>query len=368
LDSKSYSFKTLENSYEGFVAPSFNIKIGPKTIDSFKIPISSLSVDIDAGRSAGGCSFTVESLYDYAKSEWTNTLLSNVKVGDKLVIDGGYAPKKKQLFYGFVDDITINYEGGGSPSVSVSGIDAKGCLMNAETRKYMSAKEPSAIVKEILGKCVSAGYAERVNVGTLAKFNAELIQEDMDDYTFLCSLADFYGMRFFVVSGEIVFDDVVAKKSKIMTLTMGVGLSGFAKTVSLRRQVGKVVVYGVDPKTKKAIKGEASSTTISGKGSEAGEVASGFGKITETVNSLFVTTPKECENYAQARLDSHALGFVSGQGSCIGIPEIIPGRYIGVEGLDSNSEDEYFVEKVTHEFSSAKGYHIKFEVKGAKSK
>ena len=49
------------------------------------------------------------------------------------------------------------------------------------------------------------------------------------------------------------------------------------------------------------------------------------------------------------------------------IPEIIPGRYIKLKGFDDNTDNMYFIQKVTHEFTDD-GYYTSFQVKGAKSK
>ena len=69
---------------------------------------------------------------------------------------------------------------------------------------------------------------------------------------------------------------------------------------------------------------------------------------------------------AQARLDTQALNFVSGSGTCVGIPELIPGRYISIKGLDDSTEGSYFLSKVLHRFTE-EGYYTQFEVKGAKA-
>ncbi len=366
MDTGSYQFKSLEEKYGGFLAPAFEVSVGGKKLDSSKVHFSSITVDIDAGSGAGGCSFTVEAQYDYENSKWDNDLLGTIQVGEKLEIKAGYV-KKESVFYGFVDDYTINYSVDAAPSLTVNGIDAKGFLMNAKDRKYMSEKSTTAVVKEILNECVSKGYAKKVTVGTIKDFDAELIQEEMDDYKFLCFLAQVYNMSFFVIDGEIVFDSMMKKTSSLIELTLGVSLLSFSKSVSLRNQVGKVVVYGIDPKTLKPITGEASSTSASGAGKEAGDVARGFDGIVEKEVSFFVQTPEECKELAQARFDQRAYQFVSGKGRCVGIPELIPGRYVELKGFDKSASDKYFVSKVTHEYSPD-GYYTNFEVKGAKSK
>ena len=51
----------------------------------------------------------------------------------------------------------------------------------------------------------------------------------------------------------------------------------------------------------------------------------------------------------------------------MGIPELIPGRYITLKGFDKTVSDKYFISKVTHEYN-ADGYYTTFEVKGARTK
>ena len=366
MDTGAYQFKSLEDKYGGFRMPAFEVYLGGSKLDSSKFHFSSITVDIDAGQGAGGCSFTIEAQYDYEGSRFHNSLLDLVQVGKKIEIKAGYV-EKKSIFFGFVDDYTVQYTSGAAPSVSVNGIDAKGFLMNARDQKYMNEKSTATVVKEILNDCVSKGYAKKVSVGVIRDFDAELVQDGMDDYRFLCFLAQTYNFTFMVVNGEIIFDNLMKQTKSILELTLGVGLLSFSKTVSLRDQVGKVVVYGIDPKTMKPISGEANRTSVAGAGKEAGDLARGFDSIVEKEVNYFVQTPEECKELAQARFDQKAYSFVSGRGQCIGIPELIPGRYITLKGFDKTVSDQYFISKVTHEFN-ADGYYTTFEVKGAKSK
>ena len=50
----------------------------------------------------------------------------------------------------------------------------------------------------------------------------------------------------------------------------------------------------------------------------------------------------------------------------MGIPELIPGRYISIKGLDGDTEGTYFLCKVRHRFTGD-GYYTEFDVKGAKA-
>jgi phage protein D len=367
MDNGAYKFKTLESKYGNFLAPAFAVTVGATRVDSAKTPISSLSVDIDAGDGAGGCVFTLESQYDYEKGKWAQGLLDTIQVGKKILIQAGYVTKK-QIFYGFVDDLTVDYSSENAPRLTVTGIDAKGYLMNAARVKYMSEKAPQAAIREILSECVSRQYATSVTIGDASAYTAQLIQEGMDAYGFLCFLAEILNMRFFVVNGEIIFENVLARKKSILTLTLGISLLRFSKTMSLRRQLGKIIVYGIDPKTKHPIRGEAVSNTIGGGGDEAGDIAGPFDHLVEKIENRFVATPEECQQLAQAKFNARAMGFVQGKGRCIGIPELIPGRYITLDGMDSRANGDYFIQKVTHEYSSEQGYFTNFEVRRATTK
>ena len=60
------------------------------------------------------------------------------------------------------------------------------------------------------------------------------------------------------------------------------------------------------------------------------------------------------------------MGFISGEGECIGIPELIPGRYLKIDGGDELTNGTYFLTKVYHRFRTDE-YTTAFEVKGAKA-
>jgi hypothetical protein len=367
MDGGRYIYKDLESKYEGFTAPAFAVKIGGRALDGAKIPISSFSVDIDAGASAGGCRFTVESQYDYEHSKWEGDLLSVVEVGKRIEIEAGYV-KKEPVFYGFIDDYTVEYGGGSAPRVTVSGIDAKGFLMNNADIQYMGEKEMSAVVNTLLDNCVRSGAATKTTVGALPKYKAKQIQTDVSDYAYLCRLAEMLCVQFFVVNGEIIFKDVVGNSDPILTLTREIGLLSFSKTLSLRHQIGRVTVIGNDEKAQ-PIEGKVTASTLGGGGSEARDKAAGIVKGAQiTVQSEFVRSQEECKQLAQAIFNLRAQNFVSGQGTCVGIPELIPGRYIAIEELDKCSSDKYYISKVTHEYSVADGYFTTFQIKGAKSK
>ena len=364
MDKGSYTFQALSTKYEDFRGPAFTIKVNGTALNSAEMPIAFLEVELNADGSASGCHFAVESLYDFAQSKWINNLAKTIQVGAKLEIEGGYV-KQETLFYGYVDEYSMEYSGSAPPKLEVTGIDGFGYLMSCQEPIYGGKKKPQQVVDEILTKAVSAGYAKSKTVGSLSGFDVPVVKERLDDFKYLRLLAERYCMSLFSVAGELIFDNVVSNSSPLISLTVGMGLLDFQKQLSLHGQVGEVEIWGRD-ENQKFIQGKASSVSIGGSGKSAVELAPKFKNTAVREYNEYVRTEKECVELAQARLDSLALNFVSGSGTCVGIPELIPGRYITVKGLDDDTEGSYFISRVRHRFTGA-GYYTQFEVKGAKA-
>ncbi len=361
----SYTYEALQAKYKNFITPAVTIVIDGEAYTNKEIPISNLEVEITADGGAGGCSFSIDSQYKAEQSQWKNGFDSHVKPGASLAIQAGYM-KQKEIFYGFVDDYSFAYSGTIGSQIDITGIDGLGYLMNLREPLYAGQQEARSLVQSILMKSQSAGFAKSVTIDSLPGFGTPAIKEQVDDWTFLNLMARRYGMSLFAVDGELIFKDVISFTSKIITLGVRNGLRSFTKRVSLGHQVGKVEVWGRDV-NQKPIKGTADRVSIGSEGKSASQHVSALGKAVMREYSEFVRTEAECTKLAQNRLNEIALCMVSGEGTCIGIPEIIPGRYIGIKGLDSATDGSYFISKVKHKFSD-NGYSTTFEVKGAKTK
>lgn len=363
--SAELEFETLETTYGGFRVPSLEITIGSTTIDSDKVPITSLTVDIDAGNAAGGCTFTVDSLYNYETGVWGESLLSTIEVDKSISIKMGYATRK-EVFYGYVDDFSISYESGSAPQITVNGLDAKGFLMNQRGAIHKTSKTTNEVVTGILQVCKDKGKAKSITVGSITEYIRRHTKTTATDYQFLCFLSSIYNMQFFVVNGEIIFDDVMKDTDVLIELEMGVSLLSFTRNLSIRNQAGSVTIVGRDEKNVK-IEGKATAPSIQGfEGKSAKSLATGVADTELTEENQFVSTTEECTQLAQARLNELSMNLVKGSGQCIGIPEIVPGRHIKLTGMDSKCNTNYYITKVTHEFSADTGYLTSFEVRGPK--
>ena len=364
MDQGTYTYSQLAETYKGFSAPGFEILVDGKAMALGQYHIPGVEVEITAGGAAGGCTFKVEGQYDFETSKWFNDATKIIKPGAKLTVKGGYETRK-ELFFGYVDDYSLDFDSDETPFISVNGLDGLGYLMNMCQPIYAGEKKPNEIVKAVMQKSQSAGYAKSVTVGTLSGFETPIIKEQLDDWKFLQMMAERYGANIFAIDGELIFDNVITKTASLLTLTVGKSIRRFKKRISLAHQVGKVEVMGRDV-NQEAISGSATKVTAGGKGKTAAEWVSGLKDAVLRERSEYARTEKECETLAQHRLNNIAMGFVSGEGECIGIPELIPGRYITIDGGDDQTNGVYFLTKVCHRFTTD-SYTTSFEVKGAKA-
>ena len=366
MDQATYTYNQLAIQNDNFTAPGFDITLDGKELSPVQFHIPNVEVELNGNGTAGGCSFKIEGQYDYEKSKWINDATKLVKAGATLAVNGGYK-KRKELFYGYVDDFSMEFTHEGTPFISVNGLDGLGYLMNMHETVYAGEKKAKDIIEAVLNKSKSAGFAKKVTIGTIdpKKFQTPIVKEQVDDWTFLCMMAERYGATLMAVDGELIFDDVLTRKSPIVTLELGKSLRRFSKRVSLAHQVGKVEVFGRDV-NQKAVSGSANKVTVGGTGKTASEWVSGLKDSVLRERSEFAQTEQECQLLAQHRFNSLSMGFVSGEGECIGIPELIPGRYIKIEGTDKETGGTYFISRVFHRFSE-EGYITSFEVKGAKA-
>jgi phage protein D len=364
MDQKTYTYAQLLTKYKDFNAPGFEITVDGTTLTPDKFHIPGVEVEISAGGTAGGCSFSIEGQYDAKNSKWENNAAKLIKPGAKLIVKGGYETRK-ELFYGYIDEYALEFDSEGTPRISVNGLDGLGYLMNMCEPIYAGKKKAKQIVQTVLQKSQAAGYAKSVKVGQLTGFETPIIKEQLDDWHFLTMMAQRYGASLFAVDGELIFDKVITKTTPILTLTIGKNVKRFVKRVSLAHQVGKVEVLGRDV-NQKPIRGEASRVTAGGSGKSAAEWVSGLKSSVLRERSEFAQTQEECKTLAENRLNSIAMGFVSGEGECIGIPELIPGRYLKIDGGDDKTNGTYFITKVCHRITTD-AYITSFEVRGAKA-
>ena len=366
----TYEISSLERKYSGFISPSFKIQVDSFKLDSAKIPISHLEIQITTENKAGTCSFTVEAMYDYETGVWSDGFLDKVDVGMIVKVDIGYATSQKRAFVGYVDRYRIDYSSEGAPRLQISAMDGMGLLMSNKEKLDFGKRSTADVVRELVKTCESAGLIESSRVDQLPTFEGQFVKEKAcSSYDFLCHLAEMCFVSFCIIDGQLLYKNLMKNSSPLLELTLGRNLMEFSKNIGFSQQiVGSVTVISTGTSDKKEVRGEATAPSRYGGSGETGaEKWKALGGMNKDIIMNFLKSADECKVIAQNVLDGMSLGFVQGSGRCLGIPELIPGRFIKLSGLDKETNGSYFVTEVKHTFTES-GFFSEFSVKGFRSK
>lgn len=369
--SGKFTYDDLENKYKGFLAPDYEIKVGGTTIESVKVPVSDLTIELNVDK-ACSASFTVESLYDFEKSDWADKFVAKLNVGDKVEIQAGYAGSRKRIFLGYVDSYSIGFSNTGAPTVDIVAMDATMLMQNDKQEIDFGKKTYKDAIEELIKGCMVGDLVEKMTIGAIPKAGDDKDQiivkdEQYSVHKYLSMLAQLLSYQFCVLDGELLFKNLMENTTPITTLTMGETLLSFKKRVGLSSaMVGKVVVKSTgDTKNVEPVKAECKASSLPGSGKAPSDLVKAIGAAIAEISLSSATTKEDCENAAKALMQQLTDGFVQADGSCIGVPELTPGRFITLKGLDKRSNGDYFMTSVKHRFSDS-GYTCSFHLKGYK--
>jgi len=305
-------------------------------------------------------------------SSFNSDVLDKLKIGAKVEVAGGYGSSLVVLFVGLLNHVRVSY-GEGGVTIQVSAYDSTILLRNAKKFALYENEDKNALIKKILQGCAKDGLAtiSDSNIGNFGGEKVRLEQAGLDDCEFITTtLARRERFSFAIIHGQVVLKNLVDEQKAIMKLTYGKNIFSFDIELDTTKQVGKVVARSIHDVNRTGVEGSASSVSIKKSG---GKAAIDFSSLKSKISSNVIEYKDPLENtkegldkIAQAVMDERAMTFVSGHGMCIGLPELVPGRYIELDGMGKQINGTYFITKVTHRFGQD-GFTTQFDVKGAYS-
>lgn len=143
----------------------------------------------------------------------------------------------------------------------------------------------------------------------------------------------------------------------MLTLAIGKGLKSFRRSASYLNQ--KIQFLGQELGTDKALKGEA----LAKSSGQQVSALSDPGLVVESAPDCHSETElkRRAENRARELEDMNSRAYAS----CVGLAEIVPGRYINIDCVDGSVDRKYYVTGVTHSYSMG-GFVTSMEIEGWK--
>lgn len=337
MNSSKTDFKEFITKYNNFIVPSYDISIDGTSLTKDKLIISEIKVEISTKDKAGIGIFTIKDCYDYQEKGFKKEITSKIKLGKKINISMGYGDKNTIIFKGYIE--SINYEFADSQNITVVCMDAIHILMqNFTIEQKGKEKDLSALVTEILNKQKS--FISESEVGSISSTGMQVAQ-NISDYDFIRKIANENGFEFFIIAGKAYFRKAQKVKTPITTIRYGESVISFEREVKYKNV--KVTALGKDDNNKKTTKGTATGKT------KTGNIVNAF-----VSNKIIVSGNLNSDDKAKKRAEIEVENILSesyySKLQCIGVPEIIPGRYIELEDFDSDIDNKYYITKVCHEF------------------
>ncbi|MCX7746446.1 MAG: contractile injection system protein, VgrG/Pvc8 family [Clostridia bacterium] len=361
----------LSKKYNAFYLPSFEVLIKDKNIEDDEIEIIDLRVEGSIENKSNYFEFRVNATDEYSGEFHTKWLEQYFSLGNEVEIKLGYEKTLVPVIHGLITNVEFFCSESGAEIVVCGMDDSFKTMLNTRDAVMWNANSITEIVDRVLGqygnlskKIDTAKDDTKKNDG---KDKWMILQNNETDYQFIRRLAEEFCFEFYV-QNKTVFFKKRSSDQPVLTLDYEENITGLSCWMNAPGVYSKVTVCGMDDK-KQAIKGSSDAGSIStfGSGSKTGgNIVKKISNAELKIYDSRVKSKEDAKKAAQRLINQAAMEFVTGTCETIGIPEILPGKYIKVDGIGKGINNIYYVTSVTQIFGE-NGYTTHFEFRGNKA-
>ncbi len=356
MNSDTFSYSELKRKYGSFRDPCCAVKAGGTDIQTLGLLISDMEIRQTIKNKAGACTFVISNGYNVSAGSFKDEIADYFPLGQTVEAGIGYTTPV-YMFKGFVADISFSFEGGNPPTARVTCTDIRTLMMQGN----LNAMPPVASFP-IMIPLIMMMYTSILNM-RIVYYDIWNILEDFrqntNDFNYLYNYGQKRGYEFFVLGEHCYFRKKWQNTALLMELKWGESIISFQRATS----------YSIN-KLSGALSGLLSflpffsDQMLNPQGYPSKMATPQIPKV--QVDSSEAKNTLDLINIMATSLHSLGDQMASGTVSCIGIPEIIPGRYIRLTGLDKKYFDgDYYIEETTHKLSGS-GYITSFEIGSGK--
>jgi phage protein D len=343
------------------LVPKFNVLIKGNRlpmnaeVDVLKVMVSE-DLDVPA-------MFTLELVnWDMVKSKitWVDDELFDT--GHLVEIQMGYGNSLKTLIVGEITGLEPEFSLHAEPTLVVRGHDLRHRLLRGSKTRSFAQMKDSDIASQIAREGGLSSKAKDTNVKL-----EYVLQTNQTDLEFLQQRAKRIGYEVVVENKIMHFRPHQNNTQKVLTLNRADDLIEFSPRLSTMSQVGQVEVHSWDAKQKKTLIGKANvgneTTTMKGSISGPKNANQAFGKASHIIINEPVLNQAEADQIAKGQFNDMALAYISGEGICLGNPDLRAGSVIEITGVGKRFSGLYYLTSVTHIYSQEQGYRTQFSVR-----
>ena len=356
--SGSYSYEELKKKYDDFEIPVVKVKVnGIDVVSTMNLPVVEMKMTLSMD-AASMVVLKIGDQYDLKSHSFQAKVKNEFSIGTVVEVEVGYKSSTLNLFKGFVAALGMEYSE--LPLIVVTLMDARRLMMLAGNQVVLhDVKNYSDVFHTIMSRYSRLCSTE---VDPTSDNLVNPLSQIQDDYQFVTRELIGSGRadrEFFVLGKTAYFRKPHKEKTAIMTIEFGRELLAL-KTDEWYRDLNiEVVGYDADQQT-----------TVNGKASVRTPVL--MKKLIGNTPEYYVTDPSmdtvsKAKDKANSIADKLEYKAKTGQGMTIGIPEIVPGRYLSVKSMDKDLCDhKYYLKTVIHEINGT-DYKTMFDIEGWES-
>ena len=292
--------------------------------------------------------------------------------GAEVEISLGYSGQTHKLITGRIAVLTAEFPADGPPVVQVDGFDLLHDLARGTAHRVYSGPDPGSGQPD--SEIVAAIAAEMdltAAVRPTPQRRAPRVQNNISDLAFVLELAALNGYALWAEDKTLHFEPERQASGTPIKLAWGKTLISFTPRLSIAGLVNAVQVRGWDAAQKQSF--TASANAAGGDPSQAATrlaatgraaIARGSGKNSVIViEDASVSSAEEASALAASTLASLRQEVLTGDGVCVGRPDLRVGSQLELSGVGRFS-GTYTVTEVTHAFGG-NGYQTSFQLNGA---
>ncbi len=377
------AYSDLKTKYDHFRRPSIEVEVDGNSIsedNKNRLAISDVTIDLSAGFEASQAVFSLYNVYDPVETSFDFKAAKKfILLGSAIKIYLGYDREGPVVFAGVITKVNFIYEQEEMPGIQVTAMDVKAVMMSNSCSKQLTAKTYGDAVKEIFNQTIyqnlksdgaiselsisstpdggaagavtgglggaTAGAAAGVagDVANATDKTIEMVAES--DYEFVVKVAKKYNYDFFVHAGQVVFRSAKSDSSTLMEISNEASIQYLNVEYDITSQVGLVEVRGLDVGKAKVLTGKAKNSNKISQGNKAKSLIS---------NSTYVyldpsaTSTEEAQYRAKYIQEDRTYRLATLELTMIGLPDLIPGRFIKIKGFGTGVDNTYYVQSVRH--------------------
>ena len=376
-------FDSLYTRYKNFYYPSARVYLGgqdPKQDKKLSINVLDYDVQLTSDFKASIATFTLGGLYEPTTGEFfTGKVKKYLLLGMPVKILLGYSNDVTEVFRGYIARIDFSYDDTAPVGtiVRVTAMDVKGIMMANNCSKRLKASCYSDAVKEILNQSPYQSLQNNEVITSIdvtdtpdkqqgggqeqgADKRIEMVAES--DYDFVVKAAKKFNYEFFSVGGNIAFRKAKANTQELAEFYPSDMIKNYEISYDISGLPGEVRVRTLDIGKASKIEVKKKNSNKFSMGGKAKPIVSGQSYV--YIDSS-IETQQDAETRANFLLEDMSYRFGSIRMTIVGIPEIVPGRFITLKNFGDAVSNKYYITDVNHQYTEGGKYYTVIEGKAS---